>query len=305
MIHGLKADYDKLLFALAVLAATTSVTWLAQRQRDVHRLHELPVVAEPTGAGYGPANLKPPEARAAVWPKPPVQSAGPGWLYEVFTPPVIYYDTLARSFAVTPPQHPRETGLPFGLELLAVRQEQFRLQLAGYCGEPGAYLAVFISPDQPGIRLARAGRRLENLGLTLRSITVEKIPVEHGDAWPVYDVAARAVLTDDQTTGEVVLDSRARKFTGTPLAVLQPLSGGQPREVREGDTFAEGNSTYRIERIQLDPPEAVVARSEPGLPQPEIRALHPPAKPNEISAKATRSNPFPDRPARGLAATGK
>jgi hypothetical protein len=305
MIHRLGTDYDKLLLAVAALAAAFSVTWLAQQQGDARRLRAQPVAAVLAGASYEPANLKPRETSAVVWPRPPVQSSGQGWLYEVFTPPVIYYHTLARSFTITPPLPQGEAGASFGLELLEVRQEQYRLQLAGYCGEPGDYLAVFVSPELPGTLLARAGRRLENLGLTLKRIALEKIPVEHGDAWTVYDVAARAVLADDQTGDDVVLDSRTRKFTGTPLAVLQPLAGGQPRELREGDAFVDGDSTYRIERIRLDPPEAVVARATPDRPQPETRVLHPAPARDGLSANGAQSHPFPDRSARELAASGK
>ncbi|HKB58394.1 MAG TPA: hypothetical protein VKC51_12480, partial [Lacunisphaera sp.] len=75
---------------------------------------------------------------------------------------------------------------------------------------------------------------------------------------------------------EIVLDSRACKLTDTPLAVFKLLNGdGKPRELHEGDTFTDDTSTYRIERIQLDPPEVVVAKQMPGLPQPEIKVLHP------------------------------
>lgn len=320
MIHLLKASYDKLLFALAALLLTASSVWWWRQQGEARRLRAQPVAAQLTGSLHEPANLKLPETKVAVWPKAPVQSQGEGWLYEVFTPPVIYYNALARSFTVTPPMPQGDLAIPFGLELLAVTQEQFRLQLAGYFGAPGDYLVAFTSPNVPETLLAREGRRFEDLGLTLQSFDVKKIVVEHHDAWPVYDVAALAVLTDDRTGGEVMLDSRVRKYTDTPLAVLQPLTGGPRRELHEGDTFSDENSTYRIERIQLDPPEVVVARITPGLSRPETRILRPlPAVAKQTGGqtpagqragtgqpaqKAGKTPVFPHRPATGLAASG-
>jgi hypothetical protein len=289
----LKTNYDKILVALAVAVLAVSCLWQWQQQPFLRRLRSQSVAPQLAGVLYELANLRLPDATAAVWSKPPSQSHGSGWLYEVFTPPVIYYNTLAKSFTVTPPLYQADAVTPFGLELLAVKQEQYRLQLVGYFGGPGDYLAAFVSPNNPETLLAREGRRFDALGLTLKSFDVKKVLVEHNDPWPVYDVAALAILRDDKGGADVVLDSRARKFTDTPVAVLKLLTGdARPRELHEGDTFADDKSTYRVERIQLDPPEVVVARQTPGLPVPETRVLHPvPKNGAQMAGEAGKSLP--------------
>jgi hypothetical protein len=305
MSQLIKTNYDKLLVALAAAGLAVSGGWMGSHQTDITRLRQQPVAADLAGATYALSGLTPPAAKPAVWSKPAAQSSGRGWLYEVFTPPVIYYNTLARSFTVSPPLNLAEGGTPFDLELLDVKLEPYRLQLAGYFGEPGDYLAAFVSPGRPETLLARNGRRFEQLGLTLKSIDVKKIVVAHNDAWPVYDVAALAVLLDEQTGEEVVLDSRARKLTDTPLAVLRlPAAGGTSRTLHEGDTFAGDNATYRIERIQLDPPEVVVAKQTPGLPLPETRILRPAGKDGGIAGKPATAKNFPAPPKTGLATNG-
>lgn len=72
--------------------------------------------------------------------------------------------------------------------------------------------------------------------------------------------------------------------------------------MHEGDTFADEGATYRIERIQLDPPEVVMARTAPGLPVPEMRVLRPPA---QLAGKTTKPKPKPlaPQPAAGVATT--
>jgi len=293
----LRSYYDKLLLVTAAAGFVFSGVWLWQQQSAWRHLRAVPVVPHLVGSLYEAADPKPPQPVTAAWSKASAQSSGGAWLYEVFTPPVIYYNLLARTFSVTPPLNQTNADAAFGLELVAVKPEQYRLQLVGYFGGPGDYLAAFVSPSLPDTLLAREGRRFEALGLTLKSFDVRKILVDHDEARPVYDVAALAVLQDDQTGAEVVLDSRARKFTDTPLAVLKMLTGGQQsRELREGDTFADANSTYRVERIQLDPPEVVVARQTPGLSVPETRVLRPATRNGaEVAAKTPKA--FTNHPA--------
>ena len=308
MTHAFKAHFEKVLVTLAAGLFAGSGYWIWLQQTETRRVRQQAVAAALTGEVYAKLAVQAPDAAAPNWAKAPAQSHGSGWLYEVFTPPVIYYNTIARSFTVTPPRFGNEgADLQFGLELLAVKLEPFRLQLVGYFGSTGDYLAAFVSPNQPETLLARAGKRFDALGLTLQSFDVKKVVVAHDDKWPVYDVAGLAVLRDEATGAEVVLDTRAEKFTDTPLAVLKLLTGdGQPRELREGDTFSDDSATYRIERVQLEPAEVVVARLTPGLPVPETKVLHPVTDATS-TAQAANRRPGPSQPlsapssAKGLA----
>lgn len=305
MSELIKTNYDKLLVGLGAGLLAVSGGWMWRHQVDLTRLRHQPVTAELAGAAYPASGWLLPEAMTAAWAKPAAQSQGSGWLYEVFTPPVIYYNTLAKSFTVTPPMNLAEGGVPFGLELLDVKFEPYRLQLVGYFGEPGDFLAAFVSPNQPETWLARTGRRFDQLGLILKSFDVKKVVVAHTDAWPVYDVAALAVLFDEKSGTEVVLDSRARKLTATPFAVLRlGADGSAPRTLHEGDTFSDDTGSYRIERIQVDPPEVVVARQTPGLPLPETRILRPAGKDSAQVAGKTPPKKLPAPPKTGLARTG-
>ncbi len=304
MSQLIKRFYDKALLTLMVGAVGLSLIWVWRQQTGNRYLQGEATSPDLAGPAYAATQWHLPEATVTAWPKAPAQSQGSGWLYEVFTPPVIYYNTVARSFAVTPPQSPAEPGgVVFGLELLAVRLEPYRLQLLGYFGVPGDYLVAFVSPQSPETLLARAGRRFDQLGLTLKSFDVRKVTVESSEPGPVYDVAALAVLMDEQTGAEVVLDSRSRKLTDTPLAVFKlPGIAGKSHELHEGDTFAFDGATYRIERIQLDPPEVIVTRTMPGLPVPEMRVLHPTA---QLAGKTTKPKTLAPPPVQGVANTGQ
>ena len=118
---------------------------------------------------------------------------------------------------------------------------------------------------------------------------MKKIAVKHADPWPVCEVAAFAELVEENTGKKVVLDSRNRRFTDTPQAVLSaPSRGSRVRTVHEGESFDEGKSSYRVDHIQIEPPEVVVARFAPDQLQEEIRKLHPPSqKDRSVTTKAS------------------
>jgi hypothetical protein len=200
-----------------------------------------------------------------------------------------------------------EDSSSFGLELLEVRLEPFRLQLVGYFGGPGDYLAAFVSPSSPDTLLAREGHHFENLGLILKSFAVKNVAVDDIDPRPVFEAAAFAVLEDEKTGTAVVLDSRICKLTGTRLAIFHLVTENvQTSGLREGEKFSAEGSTYCIERIQLDPPEVVVARQTAGSSGTETRILHPiAADDGQDAGKSANSNPFPSRPPTELATNEK
>lgn len=281
---------EKALTLLAFAAAAGAAVWWWRQQAPLRRLQAERVAPQISGAAYAPATLPGSVASAKPWGKPVAQSSGAGWIYELFTPPVIYYHETARTFTVMPPLHfAEQTSQPFGLELLAVKREPFRLQLVGYIGAPGDYTAAFVSEQSPQTLLARTGQRFDQLGLALKSFELRRIALDPRAAQPVYDVAAVATLHDERDGTEVTLDTRGPRLTNTPLAVLRVVTEakGQPRVLHQGDTFQQDDATFRIEHIQLDPPEVVVAKHTAGLPYPETRVLKLEAAGRSTDAIAT------------------
>jgi hypothetical protein len=269
--------FEKLLLAAALLLLLADAAWAwAERPRVAPRRWQVAAEMTP-GTRYEGITFAGRDEPLAAWSEPAAQSSGAEWRYEVFTPPVIYYNAVAKTFCVTAPDAtgPADPGedAAFDVELLTVKREAFRLQLAGCYGAPGAYTGVFVSPRAPATRFARAGERLAELGLQVRDLTVMKVPVAHRDRWPVYDAIATAVLHDERDGTEVTLDTRTRKFTDSGLAVLR--LGNTTAEVRAGDTVEGAGALYRVERIRLDPPEVEVARLGPDRSPAETRLLCP------------------------------
>jgi hypothetical protein len=283
-------SFERVLASMAFAAVVGTVTWTWQRQASLRRVQADHVTAELSDAVYAVAPVADLPTAGRPWGKPVSQSSGAEWIYELFTPPMIYYHAGARTFTVTPPSYLAEaTNLPFGLELLAVRRERFRLQLVGYVGAPGNYTAAFVSEHLPETLLARAGQRFDQLGLALKSFELRRIAVHPRATQPIYDLAAVATVHDERSSTDVTLDTRGPTLTDTPLAMLRIVTDSRrlPRVLRQGDTFQQDEATFRIEHIQLDPPEVVVAKQTAGLPYPEIRVLKPESANKTAGAAAT------------------
>ncbi len=269
--------YDRLLVGFALVALIVSVGWFWQAQGEVRRIRAQPVAVRLSNSAYQPVVLRPAAPASERWAKPTAQAAGAGWVYELFTPPVVFYHQKSATFTVIPPLDSTETNAPFTLELVSVKRELYRLQLAGYFGEPGAYTVVFTNPNAPGTVRAREGERLVDLGVLIKQFSVTRVALERQGASTGFEVAAQVELLDKHTGAAVMLDSRSQKFTEAPVALVRfsASTGSSNRAVREGEEFSDRGYIYRIERINPVPAEVTVTRTQPGVALSETKILHP------------------------------
>ncbi|HVS53777.1 MAG TPA: hypothetical protein VHD62_15585 [Opitutaceae bacterium] len=265
-----------LVFSALALALGSAATFAVRGWRESGgpaRAENIALAAEP----YVPAFAEPTALRNDTWNPPPPQTRGRDWVYDAFTPPEIFYNARARQFTVKPPaglgeDEPEE---PFGLELVAVRPEPFRLQLIGYAGEEGHWRGTFENVATGEVFLAPAGRRVAALALSIQRLDVSPQPVAVPESMTTRQRIATAVVHDERTGRDLQLTQRERQLTDTLSAVVATAGEGSAREVRAGETFRIGESAYRIDRIQLSPPVIEVTKESPNLAQPDRRTLAP------------------------------
>lgn len=101
-----------------------------------------------------------------------------------------------------------EAAAPVIGELTEIEPKPCPLRIAGYFAGPAGYQVIFAGADDSPMPV-RSGHRFESLGLILRGFEVKKVAVAHADAWPVYEIVAFAVLQDEHTGREILLDDRA------------------------------------------------------------------------------------------------
>lgn len=289
---------DKILCAGALLVLAATGVWVGFKSSDVTAIAERPARLSLETADYAAAGVDAPEVETKRWPDPSSRARSREWVYDVFTPPVIYYNSQTGEFSVTPPviksvEPEIEPARPFGVELVGVKLNPFRLQLVGYVGGPGNYRGMFEIPATRETVLARAGKTFPEMGLTVRSFEVSRQRIEIPDSMPVTQLVATAVVVDDRTGEAVQLSTLERRVTGTPTVVLRLSDTGEEREDKAGAVFAHAGATYRVGEITLTPPSVKVTREAADAPEPEVQLLTVTAGAAPDTSVATAPSPFP------------
>lgn len=269
----------RILTGVALALFVASAAWFGSRwwwQRSGARAEATRL----TGGDYSAAGIAPAQFDLARWPKPKAQSRGPGWKYELFTPPEIFYDADTKSFRVTlaedefPAAESRPTS--FGLALQAVEPEPFPLQLIGFVGAEGNLLGTFENLHTSETLMLREGGRVPDLGLTVERITVIREPVAIPDSMTVRERRVRAVVRDDRTGETTQLDQGERRMTGRLRARVRFTDeAASPQTVAVGDVVLHGDARFTIEKIRLAPPEMIVNKETSATGAAERQTLAP------------------------------
>jgi hypothetical protein len=269
---------DKVLIASAFLfAAGSAVVFGVMAMRETGApAGEIPQVELAT-TPYTPRAPEAPPVKTETWAAPVAQSRGRDWIYDAFTPPEIFYNASSKQFTVKPPSSLLDEDAleSFGIELVAVRPEPFRLQLIGYVGGDGNWRGMFQNLVTGQVFLASGNHRVPALGLTVRSLDVSPHPIRMGESMTTRQRVATAIVRDEKAGREVTLTHRERVFTGTVFAFVAAPGETAAREVRTGDMFKIGEAPYRIEKIATTPPSVEVVKESPTLSQPDRRVLLP------------------------------
>ncbi len=301
MSQLIRTHYDRFVLGLVTCTVAVSVGWFSKTQNEVRRIRALPVAVHPNGPAYKPSDSLKLQVAIEPWSKPDAQSGGIGWCYELFTPPTIFCDKSSGLLTVTTSASDlTDSNRAFGVELLEVKREPYRLQLTGYVGEAGVYSAILTGPDAGSI-LAKEGDWLEAAGVTLKSVSVQRLALEFEDVQQAREVVGLVELFDAKTGNTVTLDSRRRKFTDTLLATMRfGAADSAPRVVREGDIVGNAGDLYCIEHIRADPAEVVVSRVRHDTRVHETRTIHAVSSERAVTQSADSASISP-RSATGIA----
>lgn len=269
---------EKILVGAALLVALGSAAVFGSLvvRREAGPREPAPVAQLATSPYTATAPDAPP-VKTETWASPGAQSRGRDWVYDAFTPPEIFYNSRSKQFTVRPPSSltDEDTTEAFGVELVAVRPEPFRLQLIGYVGEERRWRGMFQNVMSGEVFLASAGHRVPNLALSIKRLDVKPQPVTVADSMTTRQRVAQAIVRDEKAGRDITLTHRERLFTGTLFAFVAETGRSSAREVRSGDTFKIGEATYRIDRIETTPPSIEITKESPNLLQPDRRTLTP------------------------------
>jgi hypothetical protein len=286
---------DTIFLAIGGFAILGAGVWAFVQQSSISELR-TPPLAPSSGAVYEPSAVKivTPESRS--WADAPAQKAGEKWIYDVFTPPKIYYNIHTKQFTVVPPTDPVQPvdtkvdvvmpPIPtFGLELVKVEQPLFRLQLIGNVGEGDQARGNFLNVRTGTVVFGTTGKKLPDLKLEIVRFSAERKVVPQPGGTTLRYLEVTAIVRDTETGVETPLDLKRRVPEGPPIVVFKTPDGAE-RTAKSGDKFTVGEDSYTVGELVVEPPSAVVTREGPSLPAPETKTLviPPPAPPPPDSA---------------------
>ncbi len=251
---------------LAVWAAGTvllvAVIWLAWGERTVRAV----TVGQPatlTGAlGETQRVVASPVPDDAAWAMPEASVDPDVWGFEVFTPPIIYYDPATGRFSVAAPEVVEVANAPlaqpFGVRLVSVERQPYPLQLVGYAGTPADPLGIFANEVSGEGIVARSGHRFGDLGLHVQSLVIRREDLVVPESMPLREIVAEAVVRDEREDRQVRLSSARPAWNSQPVAQLVIEATGEIREVVAGNRVELADGMIEITGV-FAVPDSVTA----------------------------------------------
>jgi hypothetical protein len=167
-------------------------------------------------------------------------------VYDLFTPPEIFYDVSLGQFTVTPPvtkvpkaqpEEPNLSGeLLAGAQVAEVTQSLFRLQLIGYVKSHSECIGLFENRVTGEVLLAPSGREIPGLGLLIENIDLRRIEVPRSGDTDMFALSTVASIRD-LATGELITLTTAERCLGSTARAPLVASNPTQREAGEGDMW--------------------------------------------------------------------
>jgi hypothetical protein len=274
-----------LAIGLSAIKSSKSLDTLSRHQREMPSESKVDVdIVE--------ADIS--RVQKATWMNPRSQQRGSKWLFDVFTPPRIYYNPVSQEFVVTPPdllvkQDTSDPWSSFGIALLDVRPRPYRLQLIGYAGESGNYIATFEYIPTGEALLAKEGNLLVEVGVKIMSFDVKQMEVEHEGSMRVYENVGVAKLMDFEQNEEIFLTNLETKIFSDLEARVRILEDGQEYVVREGSQVKLEHGLYIIGDLSSEPKEAMVTRVSQDGSRRQSKLLTPSGQPRILQKELERN----------------
>ncbi|MDX2108839.1 MAG: hypothetical protein SFY80_01225 [Verrucomicrobiota bacterium] len=255
--------WDKLLAIGSIVLATVAAL----------RMPQAGFIQTPSSADTG-LNLPvlPPVPAVLVqetlWPAPPAQPAGPGWVFEVFTPPIIYFDQAKADFVVTPPTSENLRMVPFDVEVIAIERELYRLQYCGHAGADGNYSVQIRNEENGRWYSGKIGAHIPEAAFRILDFNAYQHLITPNDAKqaPRMESGIRLLIRDERNGSDVELSAKPH-YTDRWYACLRTHTGTISK-LHEGDSTTVDVATYTLVALTPTSRTATLSMLTPGMSQP-------------------------------------
>ncbi len=268
----MKKIYDKLFLVIAVLFLSTGIYLYLKNSGQAPDLSTSITV----GVGDKPYEYEAiprADSQQASWPEPVAQSAGPEWIYDVFTPPEIYIDQTGNF--VPTGWKPAPPPIPFGVYLSDIAREPYRIQLEGYIEEdrtdPSKSLLLLF--DEEANKQVRVRPGNENIASEFRVISFDINRLRDADG--NIEIEAKASILDNRTGKEVLLTHGQRLYLEdvTVLIRSDEIADFKVELTESPTTFESPSGKYTLLQINLEESTVLVEKHATDIEPSEMRTL--------------------------------
>ena len=268
----MKKIYDKLLLVIALLSLCAGV-YLYVKNIGKGPTLSTSIEIEVKDSPYKYKAIPTAEPQQANWPEPVAQSAGPEWIYDVFTPPEIYIDQ-AGNFVPTG-WKPAPPPIPFGVYLSDIVRKAYRIQLEGYIEEdrsdPSKSLLLFF--DEEADKQVRVRPGNESVASEFKVISFDITRLRDADG--NIEIEAKANILDNRTGKEVILTHGQRLYLKdvTVLIRSDEISDFRRELTESPSTFESSSAKYTLLEINLEESTVLVEKQSIDSELVETRTL--------------------------------
>lgn len=265
----MKQWYDKIVLGVALVALLLALL-LFFRGRAELPSPEAPIRISDEAQPFEMAPPRPHDEVAANWSEPVARDEAGMWLYQVFTPPILYIRVDEDGNRFLDPRRPEfelpqdePEVIPFGVRLTSIEQELYRVQIdAVFERDPRApRTATFIieyleaEPGTGTTERMRVGDSNDRLGVRIDDAEVEEIRGPDGGLERVFILS----LTDLRRERTLEIRDDRPRFDDRPVFVLtSTVDPSRQVRIREiGERFEMNNASYTV--IDLNTEEEIIS----------------------------------------------
>lgn len=275
----MKAFYDKLFLALGIIVLIAGCAFYVMRSGAVTSAETL-LAQQPGGPAYEAVAAPELEITQPKWPDPVAQDRDGLQIYDIFTPPKIYWDPIKGELVFQPVEEP-EPPTPFGLELVSIERELFRVQLEAFFLSPegtmeDSTVQFFNTKLGESIR-GKMGDEFPEHGFSITDVKYRRVVLEEEGSTTIRRVPTVTIVDLDQNGREIVLTTESKLFLEGKLTItlrtLPPYEEAEFNWKQVGDTYQSGDATFTLQSFNFDNKTVTVEKTAPDLETPEVLTL--------------------------------
>lgn len=295
----MKNIYDKILLLVAILILGASLAYYLTRAEKAPAVDTALLTAQPTGSAYSPIAV--PELRIVEleWLDPKSQSDDGLQVYDIFTSPKIWWNTSEARFIFEPPTIPPPPPA-YGLELVSIERQPYRIQMEAYFGEGGPDTIVQLHNYETGETIrGRMGRDYPEHNFSITDFRVDRV-VEDVDGSTTIRQVPTVVIRDHILNQDVTLTAAERLYLEDSDIVTVRTRSPYPTQTHRweevGETLKIGDDVFTLIEFSHEAQTARVRKESPEIEEPETRTLRPVGSrpPSDTGTGQPQATPRPE-----------